>query len=100
MPVALGASETAMGTSRRLVFGLLGIVLLLHGLANSVFPLRGVDAGGVGDWLEPVILVWVVAVIGFVAAGLGVLGVRPLDRAIVPAVFAGGLAGLTAQGWQ
>ncbi len=85
---------------RRLVFGLLGSVLLLHGLANTVFPLRGVDAGGVGDWLEPVTLMWVAAVIGFVSAGLAMLGVRPLRRSIVPGVLVGGLASLTALAWQ
>jgi hypothetical protein len=74
----------------------LGIALLLHGLANAVFPLRGVGTLPAGDWSLPLTLLYVVAIVGFVAAGLGVLGVRPLTRLVLSTAFAGGAASLIA----
>jgi hypothetical protein len=58
----------------------LGAVLLLHGLANTVWPLRAVDAVGPGVWAAGVDAIYFAAVVGFVAAGLAILGVRPLRR--------------------
>jgi hypothetical protein len=66
------------------VVRVLGWLVIAHGLSHAVLPLRGS--------LGPVILIddWIPAglyafgMIGFVAAGLGILGLRPLDRAISP----------------
>jgi hypothetical protein len=85
---------------RRLLQWALGLALLLHGLANTVLPLRGADAGSPGVWLPPVTALWFVGVVGFVTAGIGVLGVRPLRRLILPAALAAGVAALGAQFWQ
>ena len=76
---------------------LLGTLLILHGLANGVLPLRGIDVAGPGSWLHGVALLYVLAIFGFTAAGLGVLGVRPLNRLAVPAVWIAALAALAAQ---
>jgi hypothetical protein len=58
----------------------LGAALVLHGLANTVWPLRAVDAVSPGVWAPGVNAIYFGAVVGFVAAGLAVLGVRPLRR--------------------
>ena len=73
---------------------LLGVVLVLHGLGSSVLPLRGADVLGPGVWMPAITLLYVTAIVGFVVAGLGVLGVWPLRAAAAPAAFAGGVAGL------
>lgn len=65
----------------------LGLALVLHGLGNAVLPLRALDATGPGPWLPVLTLVWVVAIVGFAAAGLGVLGVPPFDRVVIAASF-------------
>jgi hypothetical protein len=74
----------------------LGIALVLHGLANAVFPLRGLGALSPGEWSLPMAILVAVAIVGFVAAGLGVLGVRPLTRVVLETVFAAGAASLVA----
>ena len=58
----------------------LGLTLVLHGLANTVWPLRAVDAVHPGVWSPGVNAIYFGAVVGFVAAGLALLGVRPLRR--------------------
>ena len=58
----------------------LGVMLVLHGLANTVWPLRAVDVVRPGVWAPGVDAIYFAAVVGFVAAGLAVLGVRPLRR--------------------
>ena len=58
----------------------LGFALVFHGLANTVWPLRGIDVAGPGVWMAGVDAIYFGAVVGFVAAGLAVLGVRPLRR--------------------
>ena len=71
----------------------LGWLVLAHGLSHAVLPLRGSIAPAVlvGDWI-PVGL-YTIAMVGFFAAGLGVLGYKPLDRAISPIlVLASGLS--------
>src|SRR5690349_20649069 len=71
----------------------LGCLVILHGLSHAVLPLRGSLAPGllIDDWV-PVGL-YAVGMVGFVAAGLGLLGLRPLDRAISPLlVLASGLS--------
>jgi hypothetical protein len=62
----------------------LGWLVITHGLAHAVLPLRGATAPAflVGDWI-PVGL-YMLTMIGFVAAGLGILGIKPLDGAIGP----------------
>ena len=71
----------------------LGWLVIAHGVSHAVLPLRGSLAPGmsVNDWF-PVGL-YAVGMAGFVAAGLGLLGLRPLDRAISPLlVLASGLS--------
>jgi len=56
-----------------------GIGLVLHGLAHAVFPLRG--AGNHANSMAARILIelaWIIAMTGFVAAGCGLAGARPL----------------------
>lgn len=62
----------------------LGWLVIAHGLSHAVLPLRGSIALAmlIDDW-TPVGL-YAVGMVGFVAAGLGLLGLRPLDRAISP----------------
>lgn len=61
---------------------ILGWLVIAHGLSHAVLPMRGSMplAGGEG---VPVLL-WGVSMVGFVAAGLGLLGQRPFDRIISP----------------
>ena len=71
----------------------LGWLVIAHGLSHAVLPLRGSiePAMLIDDW-TPVVL-YGVAMVGFVAAGLGLLGLRPLDGAISPLlVLASGLS--------
>jgi hypothetical protein len=62
----------------------LGWLVIAHGLSHAVLPLRGSLAPAVliDDWI-PVGL-YGIAMVGFVAAGLGLLGLRLLDHAISP----------------
>ena len=78
----------------------LGLALVMHGLANTVWPLRGTDASGTGLLLPGVTALYVAAIVGFVAAGLGVFGVRPLRRAVVPVSLAAGVCALGVQFWR
>lgn len=61
-----------------------GVLAILQGLALAVLPLRGLAAASVraGDWM-PVVL-YVVGMVGFVAAGLSLIGVLPLRRVVSP----------------
>ena len=71
----------------------LGWLVIAHGLSHALVPLRGsiAPAPAIDDW-TPVVL-YVVAMVGFVAAGSGLLGVRPLNSAICPLlVLASGLS--------
>ncbi len=64
----------------------LGLLVIAHGLAHAVMPMRG--------WMDPAtlaldftpFLLYVVAVAGFTLAGLGLLGVRRLDPVVRPAL--------------
>ena len=81
----------------RLAFGpFLGLALILHGLANAVLPLRGIDVAAPGVLAPSVTAMYVIAIAGFVAAGLGVWGVRPLSRAIVPLAASAAVGSLMA----
>jgi azurin len=62
---------------------ILGWLVIAHGLSHAVLPMRGSIAPLIGgDWI-PVAL-YAVSMVGFVAAGFGILGMRPFDRAISP----------------
>jgi hypothetical protein len=72
---------------------ILGWLVIAHGVSHAVLPLRGSLSSIVliGDWV-PVGL-YAIGMIGFVAAGLGLLGVAPFHRAISPLlVLASGLS--------
>jgi len=75
------------------VVRVLGWLVVAHGLSHAVLPLRGSTAPAllIGDWV-PVGL-YVIAMIGFVVAGLGLLGLRPYEAAISPVlVLSSGLS--------
>ncbi|WP_437671922.1 hypothetical protein [Sorangium sp. So ce131] len=58
-----------------------GWVLVLHGLAHAVLPMRGAGALEASGLLRGLIHVaWSVALVGFVGAGLGLLGASPFRR--------------------
>ena len=62
---------------------ILGWLVIAHGLSHAVLPMRGSLAPLLqGDWM-PVAL-FGVSTVGFVAAGLGLLGMRPMERVISP----------------
>jgi azurin len=60
----------------------LGWLAIAHGLSHAVLPMRGSLPLTGGDAM-PVFL-WGISMVGFVAAGLGLLGQRPFDRVISP----------------
>jgi len=74
----------------------LGVFLIAHGLAHSVMPLRG--------WMDPErlsldfmpLVLYSVAVIGFIGAGLGVLAVRPFTSVARPAMVVASVYSLVA----
>ena len=86
--------------SRVIIRAALGISLVLHGLANAVLPLRGVDVVAPGTWAPPFVVAYVLAIVGFTAAGLGVLGVRPLRSSVTWAPLLAGVSSLGAQIWM
>ena len=62
---------------------ILGWLVIAHGLSHAVLPMRGsLSPAPSGDWAP--IALYGVCMVGFVAAGLGLLGLRPLHRAISP----------------
>lgn len=59
----------------------IGLALVLHGLAHSVLPYRGLGACEITLLARGFVNAsWVVALNAFVAAGLGLLGARPFHR--------------------
>lgn len=75
------------------VVRVLGWLVIAHGLSHAVLPLRGSlgPAVMVDDWVPAAL--YAIGMVAFVAAGLGILGLRPLDRAISPLlVLASGLS--------
>ena len=78
---------------------LLGLALVAHGLGNAVLPLRGVDWVAAGSWSYALVLVYLMAIIGFVKVGLGILGVRPLAGDLTAMVLVAGLCSLAGQWW-
>lgn len=71
--------------SWRLVRIALGLFVIGHGLAQAVVPMRGLMPPEVltGGDAMPIIL-YTVATLGFVVAGLGLIGVRPFTSATRP----------------
>ena len=63
---------------------ILGWLVIAHGLSHAALPMQGSLEPMVSsdNWM-PVAL-YGVAMVGFVGAGLGLLGLQPLDRAISP----------------
>ncbi len=62
---------------------ILGWLVIAHGLSHAVLPMRGSLAPLLyGDWM-PVAL-FGVSTVGFVAAGLGILGMQPMARLASP----------------
>src|SRR5690348_6428011 len=74
-----------------------GVTLILHGLGSAVLPLRGADWLAPGSWHPLLTAACVVTVAGFVAAGAGVLGVRPFDRWRFPLAVAAAAGFVVAQ---
>ena len=72
---------------------ILGWLVVAHGLSHAVLPMRGSLAPAflIDDWTP--VLLYAFSMCGFVAAGLGILGLRPLDKAISPVlVLSSGLS--------
>ena len=72
---------------------ILGWLVMAHGLSHAVLPMRGSLAPAVlmDDWTPAAL--YAIGMAGFVAAGLGLLGLRPFTRAISPLlVLASGLS--------
>ena len=67
----------------RPIVRVLGWFVIAHGVSHSMLPLRGSFAPAMIDDWTPVAL-YAVGMVGFVIAGLGLMGLRPLDRAISP----------------
>ena len=66
----------------------LGWLVIAHGLSHAVLPLRGSLAPAMefGDW-GPAVL-YMTTMIGFVVAGLGMLGLRPFHGVVSPVLVA------------
>jgi hypothetical protein len=82
-----------MSMRQRALGALIGLGLLLHGLAHAVLPMRAAEAVAP----DGMTVLYVLAMVGFVAAGLGLVGVAPLRRTIVPGSVVGGICGLMLQ---
>lgn len=64
----------------------IGMLVIAHGLAHAVLPLRGgMDPATLPKDFGPVIL-YSVAVLGFTIGGLGIIGWRPFSAAARPAL--------------
>ena len=64
----------------------LGLLVIAHGLAHAVLPSRGwMDPARLATDFMPFIL-YVVAVLGFTTAGLGLLEIRPFKWMMRPAM--------------
>ena len=72
---------------------ILGWLVIAHGLSHAVLPMRGALEPMLpnDNWMP--VLLYGVSMLGFVAAGLGLLGLRPFDRFISPFL-------VLASGWS
>jgi hypothetical protein len=67
--------------SRRIAVTLLGILMILHGLGHAVLPLRGAGVLEGDSWTFALTYAcYATALVGFVAAGAGALGIVPFRR--------------------
>ena len=74
----------------------LGLLIIAHGLAHSVLPMRGwIDPARLSSDFMPFIL-YFVAVSGFTIAGLGLMGLRPFASMMRPAMVLGAAYSLVA----
>jgi hypothetical protein len=71
----------------RIVRVALGLFVIAHGLAQAVFPMRGLvtPAALTGGDAMPIII-YAVATLGFIVGGLGILGLTPFAMATRPAL--------------
>lgn len=59
----------------------LGVLMVLHGLAHGVLPLRAAGLLDGDSWTYALTVAsYTAAIVGFVAAGAGALGIRPFRR--------------------
>ncbi len=71
---------------------ILGWLVIAHGVSHAVLPMRGLLAFTLAGVWQP-IAIYSISMVGFVAAGLGLLGMRPMDYFISPLlVLASGLS--------
>jgi hypothetical protein len=82
---------------QRVLGVVIGVGLVLHGLGHAVLPMRAADVVATGVVAPAMTALYVIAMVGFVAAGLGVLGVVPLARGVIPLAIVAALCGLVAQ---
>src|SRR6185503_17662 len=72
---------------RRIIRVALGLFVIAHGLAQAVFPMRGLVTPAAltgGDAMPNII--YAVATVGFIVGGLGILGLTPFTAAARPAL--------------
>lgn len=62
----------------------IALIVIAHGLAHSVLPLRGWMQPDMFDWNFMPMLLYAVAMLGFTVAGLGLLGISPFRAAVRP----------------
>ncbi|HEX6162503.1 MAG TPA: hypothetical protein VFZ31_04000 [Vicinamibacterales bacterium] len=75
-----------MGALKTFVRPALGCLVIAHGLAHAVMPLRGwMDPARLASDAGPLLIYWM-TVAGFTVAGLGLLGIRRLEPATRPAL--------------
>jgi len=71
---------------------ILGWLVIAHGVSHAVLPMRGLLAFTLAGVWQP-IAIYSISMVGFVAAGLGLLGMRPMAHVISPLlVLASGLS--------
>ena len=88
-----------MTCQQRVLAVLIGAGLVLHGLGHAVFPMRAADVVTPGVLAPAMTALYLIAMVGFVATGLGVLGVAPLSPVVVPLAMIAAVCGLAAQLW-
>ena len=75
---------------------LLGLLLVVQGLGHGVLPLRGAGAGPGGLTTTLLVILPAIAIPGFIAAGFGVLGLRPFRARVALLTHLSALASLSA----
>lgn len=75
---------------------LLGLLLVVQGLGHGVLPLRGAGAGPPGLTATLLTILPAIAIPGFVAAGFGLLELRPFRARVVFLTHLSALASLSA----